>query len=120
MAKPPDSPLEVLSALNLKKSVRPNLEPQYACPRDSVEESLAEIWSEVLRVDTIGRNDNLFSLGGDSISIVRIISRIYQRFGVEILLAECFDSPTVSELATLIKTNSGSPSVERDDAHLRD
>jgi acyl carrier protein len=109
MAKPPASPVEVLSALNLKKSARPNLGPEYVCPRDSIEESLAEIWSDVLRVDAIGRDDNLFTLGGDSISIVRIISRIYQLFGVEILLVECFGNPTVSELATLIKANSGGP-----------
>ncbi|HTQ81129.1 MAG TPA: amino acid adenylation domain-containing protein, partial [Thermoanaerobaculia bacterium] len=47
----------------------------YQPPRDAVEETLAAIWSEVLKVERVGIDDNFFELGGDSILSIQVISR---------------------------------------------
>jgi acyl carrier protein len=103
VANPPESPADLLSALDRDRRQRPNLGILYVEPVGSVELQLAEIWSEVLRIDLVGRNDDLFSLRGDSLSVVRIMSRIYHRVGVELSLSECFENPTIASLGELIE-----------------
>ena len=46
----------------------------YVPPRTPTEEALARIWSEVLEVEKVGIEDNLFELGGDSILVIQIVS----------------------------------------------
>ena len=98
----PESPSEILLRLLTEKNARPDC-GKYLEPEGQAEAALSEIWSEVLRIDRIGRNDNLFDLGGDSLHIVLISSRIQKRFGVEIAIDEFFDEPTIAHLATLVE-----------------
>jgi natural product biosynthesis luciferase-like monooxygenase protein len=72
--------------------------------RNSLEKDLADIWSEVLGVQEIGPNDKLFDLGGHSLLITRIISRIRKRFQVDVPIHAFFDTPTVAEIAALVKS----------------
>jgi acyl carrier protein len=60
---------------------------------------LAEIWQEVLGIPSISINDNFFALGGDSIKATQVISRIRQRFHVEVSIRSVFVAPTVASLA---------------------
>jgi len=71
----------------------------YVAPRSPVEQLLAQIWSEVLRVQRVGIEDDFFELGGDSIQATRVIARMREMLGLEIPLRILFDSPTVSKLA---------------------
>jgi acyl carrier protein len=71
----------------------------YEAPRTTVEETLCEIWSEVLRVDRVGINDNFFELGGHSLLAGRITARARESFGVELPIRSLFEAPTVSLLA---------------------
>jgi thioesterase domain-containing protein/acyl carrier protein len=74
----------------------------YEAPRTPVEELLAQIWSQVLRVERVGIHDNFFELGGDSIKSVRLCNRISQEAGQTLPLSTFFSQPTVHETARWI------------------
>ncbi|HVH12151.1 MAG TPA: phosphopantetheine-binding protein, partial [Longimicrobium sp.] len=69
---------------------------------DPVEEVLLDAWRELLGVGDIGTHDDFFQLGGHSLVGMQVISRIRQRFGVELPLRAVFEAPTVAALAALV------------------
>ncbi|MBD9580531.1 non-ribosomal peptide synthase/polyketide synthase [Delftia sp. DLF01] len=72
----------------------------YEAPQGEVEQMLAGIWEEVLELDRVGRSDNFFMLGGDSILSLQIVSRTY-RAGWRITPRQLFERQTVAELAAV-------------------
>ncbi|MDJ0728438.1 MAG: condensation domain-containing protein [Crocosphaera sp.] len=70
-------------------------------PETSVEKTLAEIWSEVLGLDTIGIDDNFFELGGDSILSIQITSKA-REVGLRLSPNQLLEQPTIAELATVV------------------
>ncbi|HVR97729.1 MAG TPA: amino acid adenylation domain-containing protein, partial [Thermoanaerobaculia bacterium] len=75
-------------------------------PRTPVEERLAAIWSEVLGVPNIGVHDNFFTLGGDSILSIQVITRA-QRDGIALTPRMLFQYQTVAELAAAAGSVAG-------------
>ena len=73
-------------------------------PRNDVEEKLLAIWAKVLERDGISVNDNFFALGGHSLSITQVFSRIPKVFGVKIGLGELFEFPSIAAQAALISS----------------
>ncbi|HZE68259.1 MAG TPA: amino acid adenylation domain-containing protein [Pyrinomonadaceae bacterium] len=73
----------------------------FAAPRNPVEQTLAQIWSNVLGVDRVGLHDNFFDLGGDSILSIQIIARANQA-GLGLSPRQLFQHQTVGELATVV------------------
>ena len=74
-------------------------------PRTETEILLAEIWAEALELPEIGRNDDFFSLGGDSLIGAIVGARVYVALGVELTLAAIADHPTISTLGAFIDEN---------------
>ncbi|BCJ50212.1 hypothetical protein Asp14428_16870 [Actinoplanes sp. NBRC 14428] len=68
-------------------------------PEGELERTLAGIWAEVLGRDGIGRNDNFYVLGGNSLQLVQAHHRMTSRLRVEFPLVELFERPTIHELA---------------------
>ncbi|MEU3862245.1 amino acid adenylation domain-containing protein [Streptomyces sp. NPDC028722] len=64
--------------------------------------SVRQIWCEVLRVPDLGDTEDLFDLGGHSLTVARISARILDRLGVEVPLLAFFDAPTVQGLTAVI------------------
>jgi acyl carrier protein len=64
--------------------------------------AIADIWREVLHVDSVTLSDNFFDLGGHSLSITRMSIRIREDMGVDLPLTVFYDSPTVPAIASAI------------------
>jgi amino acid adenylation domain-containing protein len=77
----------------------------YVAPRTRTEQTIAEIWAEVLRKDKskIGVDDNFFDLGGHSLLATQVISRIRSQFSVEVAMRAVFEQPTVEGLACAVE-----------------
>ena len=86
-------------ALPAPDNSRLELEGAYVSPQTPVEQAIAEIWAEVLRLERVGVHDNFFHIGGHSLLATQVISRIRNLFQVEIPLRSLFEAPTVAGLA---------------------
>lgn len=76
----------------------------FVAPRTDTEKALALIWTELLRVENIGVEDDFFNLGGDSLLAIRAESRISGAFGLNIGIQALFDNPTIASLASVLDT----------------
>ncbi len=76
-------------------------------PRTQSEELLCEIWADVLLLPQVGIHDNFFALGGHSLLVHRIVSRVRQVFGVEVPWRLLFEQPTVAEMAEALEQARG-------------
>jgi acyl-CoA synthetase (AMP-forming)/AMP-acid ligase II/acyl carrier protein len=83
--------------------MRPELAASYVPPQTELEELLADIWIDLLRVDRVGRLDNYFKLGGHSLSAVQLAFRIREQLGIEVPMRAFFNSPTLKGLAATLE-----------------
>ncbi len=72
-------------------------------PRTPVEQTLASIWSELLGLARVGIHDNFFESGGHSLLATQLISRVREKFQVEVALRQLFEKPTIELFATVIE-----------------
>jgi len=87
------------------------VQPENSDPaRNTVEETLASIWAEVLDLPLIGIHDNFFDLGGHSITAIRALSRIIHRSEIELSLRDFFAAPTIAQMAELMAQRGPRPS----------
>ncbi len=85
------------AALPAPGSQRPDLEREYVAPRTPLEETLSEVWAEVLGIDKVGVLDSFFALGGDSIRSVRVVALAKER-GVDLTVEQLFRYQTIEAL----------------------
>jgi aryl carrier-like protein len=106
-------------ALAQPDTVRPEMENSYLAPRTGIEEKLVQLWSEVLRIEKVGVQDNFFDLGGHSILMIQMRSRLREVFGQELMMADLFKYPTISMLAQYLEQEpDGRPFAETGSAHV--
>ncbi|NDJ18573.1 non-ribosomal peptide synthetase [Myxacorys almedinensis] len=74
----------------------------YIQPETPDEQQLATIWMEILGVQQVGTQDNFFDLGGHSILVIQLWTRIKELFQVEIPLRSLFEAPTITEQVKVI------------------
>ncbi|HET7866620.1 MAG TPA: amino acid adenylation domain-containing protein, partial [Burkholderiaceae bacterium] len=74
----------------------------YQAPAGDIEGTLADIWTAVLKIERVGRDDDFFELGGNSLLAVQIVSRIRARLGGTIRVADVFTHSTLREQAAFV------------------
>lgn len=89
-------------ALPAAPPLRPLLDAPFALPRTSTETQVANIWAEILSLDSIGIYDPFLELGGDSLQAARILARITDVFNIELPLTALFETLTVAGLSERI------------------
>jgi acyl-CoA synthetase (AMP-forming)/AMP-acid ligase II/acyl carrier protein len=75
----------------------------YMPPETKLEKEIASIWAQVLSLERVGRHDNFFALGGQSLSAMQIMARVHQALQVEIPLQTMFAVPTIERMAAVIR-----------------
>jgi non-ribosomal peptide synthase protein (TIGR01720 family) len=95
--------LAVIECSILQASIRPQLESGYVPPRTAIEQSLAQIWAQLLRVEQVGIHDNFFQLGGDSLTSMQVIARARQA-GLHFTVEQLVEQQTIAELAAVVGT----------------
>ncbi|MEO1431733.1 MAG: amino acid adenylation domain-containing protein [Cyanobacteria bacterium J06633_8] len=103
-------------ALPLPDKNRPDLD-NFVIPKTKVEREIAQIWQEVLQVEKIGIHDNFFDLGGNSLLMVKVHSKLREKFSHDVSLVEMFRHPTISALVTYFSdtSNKVQPNDSRDE-----
>ncbi|MBH3406166.1 non-ribosomal peptide synthetase [Pseudomonas glycinae] len=92
----------------------------YLAPRSDLEQTLADIWAEVLKVEKVGVRDNFFELGGHSLLATQIASRVQKTLQRDVPLRAMFECSTVEELAAYIEGLAASDITEEKVDRLND
>ncbi|HEX5870189.1 MAG TPA: non-ribosomal peptide synthetase, partial [Longimicrobium sp.] len=93
-------PLTAHGKLDARALPAPELQQEeWVEPTTAVEQALAAMWAEVLRVERVGVNDDFFQLGGHSLLIMRLIARVQDAFGLELSIRTVFSAPTLGAMA---------------------
>jgi amino acid adenylation domain-containing protein len=89
----------------------------FVAPRTLIEKQLAAIWAEVLSLEQVGIYDNFFHLGGHSLKVTQVVSRVQETFRVELPLRTLFEASTIASLSKVISgyrsMEPRSPKIER-------
>jgi len=92
----------------------------YQAPRNELEQTLAQIWAEVLKLERVGVFDNFFELGGHSLLATQIASRVQKALQRNVPLRAMFECSTVEELASYIESLENSAISEQKASRLSD
>ena len=79
---------------------RPYLQNNYVAPRNETEQTIANIWQEILGIEQIGIEDNFLELGGDSLLSIQITARA-NKVGLRFTNQHLFEYPTIVQLAEI-------------------
>ena len=80
-------------------------EQAFAAPQTPLEASLASIWADVLQLDRVSRDSDLFSLGANSIRLFQIAART-NRQGIRLSARQLLDHRTIAALAAALETEA--------------
>jgi len=98
----PKGPTHKPVRIGLAELLQDQLTTDYTPPATPFECKLAEIWSNVLDTTGVGREDDFFLVGGDSLSAIRVISRVRRAFGIDASLEELSQLPVLKDQAALL------------------
>ncbi|HSE18777.1 MAG TPA: amino acid adenylation domain-containing protein [Pyrinomonadaceae bacterium] len=90
-------------ALPSFESLQAGRDKEQSGPRGPLEEIVAGIWCEVLRLPAVLRTDDFFNLGGHSLLVTQVILRVREAFKVELPIRSLFEAPQLSQFAELIQ-----------------
>ncbi|HEU0178137.1 MAG TPA: amino acid adenylation domain-containing protein, partial [Blastocatellia bacterium] len=91
------------AALPAPNKPQEDLNKAMVAPRTPIETDVAAVWKEVLGLAQIGAHDNFFDLGGHSLLVTQVVSRLRKVFHVELPIRALFEGPTVAETAARIE-----------------
>jgi acyl carrier protein len=87
--------------------------PAYVPPRTEVERTIAAIWQEVLHIEQVGTQHNFFDLGGHSLLLAQVHSKLRRALDASVSMIDLFQHPTISALAKHLTQHQGEqPAVQ--------
>ncbi|WP_448124939.1 non-ribosomal peptide synthase/polyketide synthase [Pseudomonas veronii] len=95
LAQMPLTPNGKLDRKGLPEPDASLMQQAYVAPETELEQQIAAIWAEVLRLPHVGLNDNFFEVGGHSLLAIQITSRVQAELGLEVPLVEVFQTETL-------------------------
>jgi acyl-CoA synthetase (AMP-forming)/AMP-acid ligase II/acyl carrier protein len=110
----PKGPTGKVQRIGLAEKLSDLLKPGYIYPETETEIIIAGFWQEVLGLDQVGKYDNFFALGGDSLLATQVISRLTKEFGFDVPILTIFQYPKLMELAANIVQNQLSSTDENE------
>ena len=90
----------------------------FVAPESEYEKKLADIWCELLSLDSVGIHNNFFDIGGDSLLIMQLRNKIQATFGVHVTTTTLFEYTTISELVSYLN-GSANQVPDLEEAHDR-
>lgn len=87
------------NALPESNGDRPELATTYEPPQTEVEQTIVNIWQQMLYVEKVGIHDNFFDLGGHSLLLVQVHAKLRELFHTDISVINLFEYPTINSLA---------------------
>jgi Phosphopantetheine attachment site len=87
----------------------PERDLEYVAPRTDLEQTISMVWQEVLKRDTVGVHDNFFDLGGTSLLVPQVVSKLNDRLGKRLKALTIFQHPSISSLAQALSEGSAAP-----------
>uniref|UniRef100_UPI00130EE348 non-ribosomal peptide synthetase n=1 Tax=Pseudomonas fluorescens TaxID=294 RepID=UPI00130EE348 len=99
-------PLTANGKLDSRALPAPSLEralQDHVAPVTALQQAVAGIWEQVLKVPSVGLKDNFFSLGGHSLLAVQIVSRVRRQLGLDLALRTIFDTADLQALAAALE-----------------
>jgi acyl carrier protein len=104
-------------SLPAPEGYQPEMEATYISPRNEVERKIAHIWQETLHLEKVGIHDNFFSLGGHSVLMAQVHTRLREVFDKDITLLKLFEHPTINALAKYFSADSVEPTSLDESQH---
>ena len=89
-------------ALPKPDEVRPDLDAAYVPPQTQIEETIAGIWRQILRVEKVGVHDNFFDLGGNSLLLTETHATLCLALKVDLPIVRFFEHPTIAALTEFL------------------
>ncbi|MCC5601609.1 amino acid adenylation domain-containing protein [Nostoc sp. CHAB 5714] len=86
-------------ALPKPDNLRPELETVYVLPRNDMELTITDIWQKILKVEKVGIEDNFFDLGGHSLNVLQVYSKLRELFKPDLAITDLFKYPTISSIS---------------------
>ncbi len=112
----PELPLSPTGKVDRRALPEPEIETgpvgERPAPDGPMEELVAGIWSDLLGLPQLGRDDSFFDLGGHSLLATQVVSRVREALRVEIPLRRLFEAPTVAGFAAAIEAAGRAPAAE--------
>ncbi|WP_345409949.1 non-ribosomal peptide synthetase [Nonomuraea salmonea] len=101
----PALPLTITGKVDVAALPAPEPGPaaEFVAPRTDAEVLVAEVWSELLGLETVGVHDDFFALGGHSLLATRVAALLRNAVETEVPIRTVFDHPTVAGLATAVE-----------------
>ncbi|KUM23176.1 hypothetical protein AU467_34050 [Mesorhizobium loti] len=81
-------------------------------PTGRLQTELSQMWTDVLKLDSVGVDDNFFDVGGHSLAIVQVQARIHDRLGIHCKILDLFEHPTIATLAAHLAAIPGAHHAE--------
>jgi amino acid adenylation domain-containing protein len=95
----------------LPEQAQPDLESTYVAPQSDLERMITNIWQELLHVNKVGIHHNFFDIGGHSLLMVQVHSKLQKALNRDISLLDMFQFPTISKLAKHLSQEENKPTL---------